>query len=129
MRDAACHLKRYASGLPIRGQTARGWDCSTSHANACQTLPLHLHLQSKADDVGTLVNVGVICFLKQLLDTGFFHVSGGIGWWQQGIPVSTENTHQPRTDRQPTFSLPLLLTSHIALPPDPAMQPLHCPTG
>ncbi|GFH29951.1 protein kinase domain-containing protein, partial [Haematococcus lacustris] len=29
--------------------------------------------QSKADDVGTLVNVGVICFLKQLLDTGFFH--------------------------------------------------------
>ncbi|KAL6749542.1 ABC1 family-domain-containing protein [Haematococcus lacustris] len=29
--------------------------------------------QSKANDVGTLVNVGVICFLKQLLDTGFFH--------------------------------------------------------
>lgn len=29
--------------------------------------------QSKADDVGTLVNVGVICYLKQLLDTGFFH--------------------------------------------------------
>jgi aarF domain-containing kinase len=30
--------------------------------------------QSTADDVGTLVNVGVICYLKQLLDTGFFHV-------------------------------------------------------
>eukprot|EP00873_Tetraselmis_striata_P029537 jgi/Tetstr1/449801/TSEL_036865.t1 len=29
--------------------------------------------QSGADDVGTLVNVGVICYLKQLLDTGFFH--------------------------------------------------------
>jgi aarF domain-containing kinase len=29
--------------------------------------------QSKAADVGTLVNVGVICYLKQLLDTGFFH--------------------------------------------------------
>ncbi len=29
--------------------------------------------QSTADDVGTLVNVGVICYLKQLLDTGFFH--------------------------------------------------------
>ncbi|KAG2432690.1 hypothetical protein HYH02_006675 [Chlamydomonas schloesseri] len=29
--------------------------------------------QSKADDVGTLVNVGVICYLKQLLETGFFH--------------------------------------------------------
>ena len=29
--------------------------------------------QSKADDVGKLVNVGVICYLKQLLDTGFFH--------------------------------------------------------
>eukprot|EP00877_Chromochloris_zofingiensis_P007733 jgi/Chrzof1/3212/Cz12g16050.t1_COQ8 len=29
--------------------------------------------QSQATDVGTLVNVGVICYLKQLLDTGFFH--------------------------------------------------------
>lgn len=29
--------------------------------------------QSTADDVGSLVNVGVICYLKQLLDTGFFH--------------------------------------------------------
>ncbi|KAL4452695.1 hypothetical protein ABPG75_008357 [Micractinium tetrahymenae] len=29
--------------------------------------------QSQADDVGKLVQVGVICYLKQLLDTGFFH--------------------------------------------------------
>ncbi|KAJ0035648.1 hypothetical protein Pint_25347 [Pistacia integerrima] len=29
--------------------------------------------QSKESDVGELVNVGVICYLKQLLDTGFFH--------------------------------------------------------
>ena len=29
--------------------------------------------QSKADDVGSLVNVGVISYLKQLLDTGMFH--------------------------------------------------------
>ncbi len=29
--------------------------------------------QSQADDVGSLVNLGVICYLKQLLDTGFFH--------------------------------------------------------
>jgi len=29
--------------------------------------------QSKEDDVGKLVNVGVICYLKQLLQTGFFH--------------------------------------------------------
>lgn len=29
--------------------------------------------QSTANDVGDLVNVGVICYLKQLLDTGFFH--------------------------------------------------------
>ena len=29
--------------------------------------------QSTEDDVGSLVNVGVICYLKQLLDTGFFH--------------------------------------------------------
>ncbi|CAG9463191.1 unnamed protein product [Pedinophyceae sp. YPF-701] len=29
--------------------------------------------QSKEDDVGELVNVGVICYLKQLLQTGNFH--------------------------------------------------------
>eukprot|EP00232_Nephroselmis_pyriformis_P025088 CAMPEP_0182856256 /NCGR_PEP_ID=MMETSP0034_2-20130328/2323_1 /TAXON_ID=156128 /ORGANISM="Nephroselmis pyriformis, Strain CCMP717" /LENGTH=708 /DNA_ID=CAMNT_0024987311 /DNA_START=113 /DNA_END=2235 /DNA_ORIENTATION=- len=29
--------------------------------------------QSTADDVGQLVSLGVICYLKQLLDTGFFH--------------------------------------------------------
>ena len=29
---------------------------------------------SDASDVGELVNLGVICYLKQLLDTGFFHV-------------------------------------------------------
>lgn len=29
--------------------------------------------QSKSGDVSTLVNVGVICFLKQLLEHGFFH--------------------------------------------------------
>ena len=29
--------------------------------------------QSTASDVGDLVSVGVICYLKQLLDTGFFH--------------------------------------------------------
>ncbi|OVA14177.1 Protein kinase domain [Macleaya cordata] len=29
--------------------------------------------QSTEIDVGELVNVGVICYLKQLLDTGFFH--------------------------------------------------------
>ena len=29
--------------------------------------------RSDADDVGSLVQVGVICYLKQLLQTGFFH--------------------------------------------------------
>ena len=29
--------------------------------------------QSTADDVGELVNLGVITYLTQLLDTGFFH--------------------------------------------------------
>ena len=28
--------------------------------------------QSRAGDVATLVNVGVVCYLKQLLDTGLF---------------------------------------------------------
>jgi hypothetical protein len=39
--------------------------------------------QSKADDVGDLVNIGVICYLKQLLDTGFFHAGWlkGLNWW------------------------------------------------
>ena len=29
--------------------------------------------QSKADDVGALVNLGVITYMTQLLDKGFFH--------------------------------------------------------
>ena len=29
--------------------------------------------QSNENDVGALVNLGVICYLKQLLQTGFFH--------------------------------------------------------
>ena len=29
--------------------------------------------QSKANDVSSLVNLGVITYLTQLLDTGFFH--------------------------------------------------------
>ncbi|RMZ55453.1 hypothetical protein APUTEX25_003577 [Auxenochlorella protothecoides] len=29
--------------------------------------------QSRESDVGSLVNLGVICYLKQLLETGFFH--------------------------------------------------------
>ena len=35
--------------------------------------------QSTADDVGDLVNIGVICYLKQLLDTGFFHADPHLG--------------------------------------------------
>lgn len=35
--------------------------------------------QSDASDVGDLVNVGVISYLKQLLDTGFFHVTPFLG--------------------------------------------------
>lgn len=40
----------------------------------CEWIPGEKLSQSTAGDVGTLVNVGVICYLKQLLDTGFFHV-------------------------------------------------------
>ncbi len=35
--------------------------------------PCAWRLQSKASDVSQLVGVGVICYLKQLLETGFFH--------------------------------------------------------
>ena len=31
--------------------------------------------QSQEGDVAQLVNLGVVAYLKQLLDTGFFHVS------------------------------------------------------
>ena len=31
--------------------------------------------QSREGDVAQLVNLGVVAYLKQLLDTGFFHVS------------------------------------------------------
>ena len=34
--------------------------------------------QSTADDVGALVNLGVITYLTQLLDTGFFHAGSGV---------------------------------------------------
>lgn len=30
--------------------------------------------QSKEGDIKQLVNLGVVCYLKQLLETGFFHV-------------------------------------------------------
>lgn len=38
--------------------------------------------QSKADDVGALVNLGVITYLTQLLDSGLFHADPHPGeWW------------------------------------------------
>jgi hypothetical protein len=48
--------------------------------------------QSTADDVGDLVNVGVISYLKQLLDTGFFHVSA--------IPCHTSSLHVPALEEK-----------------------------
>ena len=36
--------------------------------------------QSTADDVGALVNLGVITYLTQLLDFGFFHAVRSIGY-------------------------------------------------
>lgn len=41
--------------------------------------------QSQADDVGKLVNVGVICYLKQLLDTGLFHA---VSFFVPGCSIS-----------------------------------------
>ncbi|KAK9844774.1 hypothetical protein WJX74_006773 [Apatococcus lobatus] len=47
--------------------------------------------QSTADDVGSLVNIGVICYLRQLLNTGLFHAD-----------------EHPATDRQPDGQLAIL---------------------
>lgn len=38
--------------------------------------------QSQAGDIKQLVNLGVVCYLKQLLDTGFFHVSAPLLPWE-----------------------------------------------
>lgn len=43
--------------------------------------------QSQANDVGSLCNLGVICFLRQLLDTGFFHVSTVALHCRGAVPV------------------------------------------
>ncbi len=48
--------------------------------------------QSTADDVGALVNVGVICYLKQLLETGFFHAD------PHRKPTHTTPTHTHKHD-------------------------------
>lgn len=42
--------------------------------------------QSKADDVGALVNLGVITYLTQLLDKGLFHA----GKWRMGSTDKTD---------------------------------------
>lgn len=44
----------------------------------------------QADDVGTLVNVGVICYLKQLLDTGFFHADPHPGAQAPAPPAAAQ---------------------------------------
>jgi aarF domain-containing kinase len=57
--------------------------------------------QSQADDVGKLVNVGVICYLKQLLDTGFFHaVSPGYCSNAAGAELACSRAHARASRRQ-----------------------------
>lgn len=43
--------------------------------------------QSVESDVGALVNLGVITYLTQLLDTGFFH-AGNVGAETDQLPCS-----------------------------------------
>jgi aarF domain-containing kinase len=51
--------------------------------------------QSQADDVGALVNVGVICYLKQLLDTGFFHADPHPGASRKRMAAAERSIFQP----------------------------------
>ena len=47
--------------------------CTHTRVHTAQWIDGEKLSQSKADDVGALVNLGVITYLTQLLDTGFFH--------------------------------------------------------
>lgn len=44
--------------------------------------------QSRAGDVASLVNVGLICYLKQLLETGLFHADPHPGLQSHATPQS-----------------------------------------
>ena len=44
--------------------------------------------QSRAGDVASLVNVGLICYLKQLLETGLFHADPHPGAQSRATPHS-----------------------------------------
>ncbi|KAK9838371.1 hypothetical protein WJX81_007765 [Elliptochloris bilobata] len=46
---------------------------TTRRVLTCEWIEGEKLSQSRADDVASLVNVGLICYLKQLLDTGLFH--------------------------------------------------------
>lgn len=72
----------------------------------------------QADDVGTLVNVGVICYLKQLLDTGFFHAGGFVGGLRIRFapPLNTECGRGP----PPVFPA---ARGHIGVGPSPPPSP------
>lgn len=48
--------------------------------------------QSKADDVGALVNLGVLTYLTQLLDSGFFHAGTSNSFWNALIYVRIYST-------------------------------------
>jgi predicted unusual protein kinase regulating ubiquinone biosynthesis (AarF/ABC1/UbiB family) len=58
----------------LQVKVARTYEAFTARrVLTCEWLEGEKLSQSTADDVGTLVNLGVICYLKQLLQTGFFH--------------------------------------------------------
>ena len=46
---------------------------TTRRVLTCEWIEGEKLSQSRADDVASLVNVGLICYLKQLLETGLFH--------------------------------------------------------
>lgn len=72
-RNAQRFAEQMAADLPQVVVPRTFPELTSRRVLTCSWLEGEKLSQSTASDVGDLVSVGVICYLKQLLDTGFFH--------------------------------------------------------
>lgn len=66
-------IQRDMSGLPMVVIPRNYPEYTSRRVHVAEWIVGEKLSQSKADDVGALVNLGVIAYLSQLLDSGFFH--------------------------------------------------------